>query len=63
MGFLVGLIAMSVVFCVLLPLMAMLYIDILETKAEIKTDHQHLQSEIKKMEFLRMEIQRDKEQK
>ena len=45
MGFLVGLIAMCVVFALLLPLMASMYIDILETKKET----QHQQKQVQKL--------------
>lgn len=54
MGFLIGLIAMTVVFCLLLPLLAFLYIDILETKNEVK--HQ-----MQQMEQLRLEVERKKD--
>lgn len=50
MGFLIGLVAMCVVFVLILPLMAFLYIDILETKHEA-------QAEIHKVEKLRKELQ------
>jgi hypothetical protein len=55
MGFLVGLIAMSVVFCLILPLMAFLYIDILETKYEAK-------AQMAKVEKLRLEIEKKKDE-
>jgi hypothetical protein len=45
MGFLVGLIAMCVVFALLLPLMASMYIDILEAKKET----QHQQKQVQKL--------------
>jgi len=53
MGFLVGLIIMASVFCVILPLMAFLYIDILETRNEAK-------AELQKVEQLRREIEQIK---
>jgi hypothetical protein len=55
MGFLVGLIAMSVVFCLILPLMAFLYIDILETKYEAK-------AQMAKVEKLRLEVEKKKDE-
>lgn len=55
MGFLVGLVAMCVVFVLILPLMAFLYIDILETKHEA-------QAEIKKVEKLRQEIEHKRDE-
>lgn len=55
MGFLVGLIAMSVVFCLILPLMAFLYIDILETKYEAK-------AQMAKIEKLRLEVEKKKDE-
>ena len=44
-GFLIGLIAMCVVFALLLPVMAFMYIDILEAKKET----QHQQQQVKKL--------------
>ena len=41
MGFLIGLVVMCFVFVVLLPLMGIMYLDILETKH--KTQHQQKQ--------------------
>ena len=45
MGFLIGLIAMCLVFVVILPIMGMLYIDILEAKHETL----HQQKQIQKL--------------
>jgi Na+/melibiose symporter-like transporter len=45
MGFLIGLIVMCVVFALMLPLMAFMYIDILEAKKET----QHQQKQIQKL--------------
>ena len=45
MGFLIGLIAMCVTFALILPLMAFMYIDILEAKKET----QHQQKQIQKL--------------
>jgi hypothetical protein len=53
MGFLVGLIVMASVFCLILPLMAFLYIDILETRNEAK-------AEMQKIEQLRREVEKIK---
>lgn len=53
MGFLVGLIIMASVFCVILPLMAFLYVDILETRNVAK-------AELQKVEQLRREIEQIK---
>jgi len=55
MGFLIGLIAMTVVFCFLLPLLAFLYIDILETKNEAK-------QQMQQVERLRLEMERKKDE-
>jgi len=55
MGFLIGLLAMSAVFCLILPLMAFLYIDILETKHEA-------QAQMQKVEKLRQELERKKDE-
>ena len=48
MGFIVSLIAMTVVFGVLLPLMAMLYFDILEVREQTKQQQQVIQKLIDK---------------
>lgn len=53
MGFLVGLIVMASVFCLILPLMAFLYIDILETRNEAK-------AEVQKVEQLRRDVEQMK---
>ena len=45
MGFLIGLIVMCFVFVVILPIMGMMYMDILETKHET----QHQQKQIQKL--------------
>ena len=45
MGFLIGLVVMCFVFVVLLPLMGIMYLDILETKHET----QHQQKQIQKL--------------
>ena len=55
MGFLIGLIAMTVVFCLLLPLLAFLYIDILETKNEAK-------QQMQQVERLRLEVEQKKDE-
>jgi len=48
MGFLISLIAMVAVFGVLLPLMAMLYFDILEVREQTKQQQQTVQKLIDK---------------
>ena len=48
MGFIVSLIAMTVVFGVLLPIMAMLYFDILEVREQTKQQQQVIQKMIEK---------------
>jgi cell division protein FtsB len=48
MGFLISLIAMVVVFGVLLPIMAMLYLDILEVREQTKQQQQTVQKLIDK---------------
>ena len=51
-----GWIAACVLVALLLPLMAMLYLDILETKHEVK-------QQIEKVEKLRREIERERRDK
>ena len=53
MGFLIGLVAMCVVFALMLPLMAFMYIDILEAKNEVKSQYE-------KVEKIRREIEKEK---
>ena len=48
MGFVISLIAMTVVFGVLLPIMAMLYFDILEVREQTKQQQQIIQKMIEK---------------
>jgi len=48
MGFVISLIAMTVVFGVLLPIMAMLYFDILEVREQTKQQQQVIQKMIEK---------------
>ena len=48
MGFVISLIAMTVVFGVLLPIMAMLYLDILEVREQTKQQQQTVQKLIDK---------------
>jgi hypothetical protein len=48
MGFVISLIAMTVVFGVLLPIMAMLYFDILEVREQTKQQQQIIQKIIEK---------------
>lgn len=55
MGFLIGLVAMALVFCLILPLMAFLYIDILETRNEAK-------QQMQQVERLRLELERKKDE-
>lgn len=50
MGFLIALISMVVVFALLLPLMGMLYLDVLEAKYEVK-------AQVQKLEKLRREVE------
>jgi uncharacterized membrane protein len=45
MGFLVGLVVMCFVFVIILPVMGMMYMDILETKHET----QHQQKQVQKL--------------
>jgi cell division protein FtsB len=54
-GFLIGLIAMCIVFVLLLPLMAFLYIDTLETRIQAK-------QQMEKVEKLRQEVERKKDE-
>jgi len=50
MGFLIALISMVIVFALLLPLMGMLYLDVLEAKYEVK-------AQVEKLEKLRREVE------
>ena len=50
MGFLIALLSLVIVFGVLLPIMAMMYLDILETKAETKRQQAVVQRLINKLE-------------
>ena len=49
-GFLIALISMVIVFALLLPLMGMLYLDVLEAKYEVK-------AQVQKLEKLRREVE------
>ena len=55
MGFLIGLIAMTLVFCLILPLLAFLYIDILETKNQAK-------QQMQQVERLRQKVEQKKDE-
>lgn len=50
MGFLIALISMVIVFALLLPLIGMLYLDVLEAKYEVK-------AQVEKLEKLRREVE------
>jgi hypothetical protein len=50
MGFLIGLVSMMVVFALILPLIAFMYIDILEAKKETKRQQEQVQRLINKAE-------------
>ena len=50
MGFLIAFLSMVIVFGILLPVMAMMYLDILETKAETKRQQAVVQRLINKAE-------------
>jgi hypothetical protein len=50
MGFLIAFLSMVIVFGILLPIMAMMYLDILETKAETKRQQAVVQRLINKAE-------------
>ena len=50
MGFLIAFLSMVIVFGILLPIMAMMYFDILETKAETKRQQAVVQRLINKAE-------------
>ena len=43
MGFLIGLVSMMVVFALILPLIAFMYIDILEAKKETRLQQEQVQ--------------------
>jgi len=53
MGFLIALISMVIVFALLLPLLGILYLDVLEAKYEVK-------AQLEKLERLRREIEKIK---
>lgn len=53
MGFLIALISMVIVFALLLPLLGILYLDVLEAKYEVK-------AQIEKLEKLRREVEKIK---
>ena len=50
MGFLIALISMVIVFALLLPLIGMLYLDVVEAKYEVK-------AQVEKLEKLRREVE------
>ena len=50
MGFLIAFLSMVIVFGILLPIMAMMYLDILEAKAETKRQQAVMQRLINKAE-------------
>ena len=50
MGFLIAFLSLVIVFGILLPIMAMMYLDILETKAETKRQQAVVQRLINKAE-------------
>lgn len=50
MGFLIVLISMVIVFALLLPLLGILYLDVLEAKYEVK-------AQVEKLEKLRREVE------
>ena len=50
MGFLIAFLSLVIVFAILLPIMAMMYLDILETKAETKRQQAVVQRLINKAE-------------
>jgi cell division protein FtsB len=49
-GFLIALISMVIVFALLLPLLGVLYLDVLEAKYEVK-------AQVEKLEKLRREVE------
>jgi len=49
-GFLIAFLSLVIVFAILLPIMAMMYLDILETKAETKRQQEVVQRLINKAE-------------
>jgi predicted Holliday junction resolvase-like endonuclease len=54
MGFLAALIICCVIFCGMLPLMGLMYLDIQQTKKEV-------QSETKKLQELRRKVEKERE--
>lgn len=52
MGFLVGLVLCAVIFCGMLPLLGMMYYDILEVKKQV-------QIERKRLEALKLKLEKD----
>jgi len=53
MGFLIGLILCAVIFCGMLPLLGMMYYDILEVRKQV-------QMETKKLQELRRKVEKEK---
>ena len=53
MGFLVGLVLCAVIFCGMLPLLGMMYYDILEVRKQV-------QVESKKLQELRRKVEKEK---
>ena len=53
MGFLIGLILCAVIFCGMLPLLGMMYYDILEVRKQV-------QVESKKLQELRRKVEKEK---
>lgn len=53
MGFLIGLVLCAVIFCGMLPLLGMMYYDILEVRKQV-------QVESKKLQELRRKVEKEK---
>ena len=56
--FLVGLVVMAIVFALLLPVMALMYFDLMDMKAQIKAEAKDLRRLKKEMQ---QEVQQEKE--
>ena len=54
MGFLIGLVLCAVIFCGMLPLLGMMYYDILEVRKQV-------QVESKKLQELRRKVEKERE--
>ena len=62
MGFLIALVCMVLVFCLMLPLVGVMYFDILATQKESKAQIERMERLRKQLEDERKHIQKGREQ-